>query len=61
MVIVASDISDAKVQKDAENVLITWRRRDDFRLVVSRATAAIDSEPEIAEPQKCRLALAQHP
>src|SRR5215471_10756281 len=59
-VIVASDVCHAQVQKNAENVLIPWRRSKDFGLIVGRATTDVNDEPDVAEPQECRFALAQH-
>src|SRR5262249_25801388 len=49
-VIVASDVCHAQVQKNAENVLIPWRRSKDFGLIVGRATADVNDEPDVAEP-----------
>jgi len=48
-VIVASDVCHAQVQKNAENVLIPWRRSKDFGLIVGRATADVNDEPDVAE------------
>ena len=59
-VVITPDVGHAKVHKDAESVWIARRRGDDFRLVVGRAATAVDNEPNIAESQKCRLALAQY-
>src|SRR5208282_4908153 len=59
-IVVAPDISHAKVQKNAQDVLIARRRSDHFRLVVGRAAATVDGEPNVPEPQKRRFALAQH-
>jgi hypothetical protein len=59
-IVVADYVSHAKVQKDAKNVGIAWRRSHNFRLVVGPAASAVNSEPNIAEPQKRRLTLAQY-
>jgi len=40
--------------------LVPWRRSKDFGLIVGRATADVNDEPDVAEPQECRFALAQH-
>src|SRR5208282_18031 len=59
-IVVAPDVTHAKVQKNAQDVLIARRRSHHFRLVVGRAAATVDGEPNVPEPQKRWLALAQH-
>ena len=59
-VIIASDVCHAQVQKNAENILTPWRRCKYFGLIVSRTTADVNDEPDVAELQECRFALAQH-
>jgi hypothetical protein len=59
-VVVAHDVSHTKVQKYTKNVWIARRRSYDLGLVVGPAAAAVESEPNIAEPEKRRLALTQH-
>src|SRR5215469_8827351 len=53
------DVTHAKIQKDAKYIWIAWRRSSDFRLVVGRAAADVDREPDVAEPEKRWLPLAQ--
>src|SRR5262245_901207 len=49
-VIIASDVCYAQVQKNAENVLIPWRRSKNFGLIVGRTAADVNDEPDVAEP-----------
>jgi hypothetical protein len=40
--------------------MIPWRRCKYFGLIVGRTTADVNDEPDVAELQECRFALAQH-
>jgi len=59
-VVTVSDVGHAKIQKNAQHVVISRRRSDDFRLIVGRTAADVDRKPNIAKPQKSWLALEQH-
>src|SRR5262249_1025711 len=58
--VVAFDITHAKVQKVAEDIWIAWRPSDDVRLIVGPSASAVDRQPDVAEPKKRRLSLTQH-
>ena len=57
--IVALNITHAKVEKVADDMGIAWWRGDDFRLVIGTAASTVDYQPDVGEPKKRWLALAQ--
>src|SRR5262249_40177895 len=57
-VMIASVAGQARVQKKAEIIWSPGRRSKDLGLFVGRATADVNDEPDVAEPQECRFALA---
>jgi hypothetical protein len=52
-------ISDAKIDKVAEDIGIAWRRSDDIGLIVS-AASSVDCQPDVAEPKKRWLSITQY-
>jgi hypothetical protein len=53
-------ISDAKIDKVAEDIGIAWQRGDDIGLIVRVASSSVDCQPDVAEPKKRWLSITQY-
>ena len=58
--VVALNITHAKVEKVADDIGIARWRGDDFRLVIGTAASTVDCQPDVGEPKKRWLAFAQN-